>query len=74
MYLPLELENNYSSKLSKITVIPLAISAVFIPSFEQVFACKEVSYVKAVFFENDYSARYRSPCFSLNESQKPLCK
>ena len=46
MYLPLKLENNYSSKLSKITVIPLAISAVFIPSFEQVFACKEVSYVK----------------------------
>ena len=39
-------QSSYSSKLSKIAVISLAISAAFISSFQQVFACRETSYVK----------------------------
>ena len=45
MYLSLALQNNYSSKLSKIAVIPLAIAAVFISGFEQAFACKKMKSV-----------------------------
>ena len=45
MYLSLVLQNNYSSKLSKIAVMPLAIAAVFISGFEQDFACKKMKKV-----------------------------
>ena len=44
-------QNNYSSKLSKVAVMSLAIFAVFISTFQQVFACRESSYLK---FSNLY--------------------
>ena len=47
MHLPMKPQNRYSSNLSKIAVISLSISAVFICDFEQVFMCKEKSYAKA---------------------------
>ena len=46
MYLFFKLQNTYSSNLSKIAVMSLAISDVYFSGFEQVFACKETSYVK----------------------------
>ena len=45
MYLSLNLQNNYFSKISKILVMSLAINVV-ISDFQQVFAGKETSYVK----------------------------
>ena len=57
-----------SSKLSNIDVMSLAISAVFVPSFQQVFAYMETSYVKASNFIINQNACYRSSSFSLNES------
>ena len=47
MHLPMKPQNRYSSNLSKIAVMSLSISAVFICDFEQVFMCKEKSYAKA---------------------------
>ena len=47
MYLGLFLKNNYSPNLSKIDLMLLAISAVYISDFEKAFACKETSYFKA---------------------------
>ena len=45
-HLALKLQNNFSSKLKKIAVMSHAISAAFISSFQEVFACKELSHVK----------------------------
>ena len=44
--LSLKFQNNYSSILRKTAVMSLAISAVSISGFQQVLACKKVSYVK----------------------------
>ena len=61
-------QNNYSSKLSKFAVMSLGICAVFVSSFQQVFAGKKAIYVKVSDLSNYESVRYRSSSFSLNKS------
>ena len=44
-------QNNYSSKLSKFAVMSLGICAVFISSFQQVFAGKKAITLMLVIFQ-----------------------
>ena len=67
MYFSLKLQKNYSSKLTKIVVLSLAISAAFISSFEQVILrVKKHVMLKLVIFANDESAGCLSLYLSLN--------
>ena len=55
-----EASKNYSLNLSKIAMMSVAITDVYISGFEQVFPCKATSYLKLVSnFINDESSPYR---------------
>ena len=52
-------QNNYSSKLSKVAVMSLAIFPVFISTFQQVLRVEKLVILNLAIFTNDESERYR---------------